>query len=1173
LSGPIDDMREAGFSNDEVAQWATQKRQELSGAGFGDDEIDKYMGGPTPPKEVPQAMQDRFEAGSIARKREGGLVQTIPQTIDLLSTPDGRTKLWNAVKQYPSEFLKGMLEQVKLPGDVYEGKVDLNTPEGLDKAIGLGTLIGSGRPNKLPLTGKTSGMALVSGEQMSRIDRGPMGDIVETPIGGLPKTDDFVNAGRDLTGKDSSPPVEQKLIAKYEKEGVHPAEVAHDAQSDPVAKQDILSRDTGEFGNGGGGEEPPGNGPMKDVTPPEPGSLEEAQKKILDKISVGEDEKSRAWSWSRAYTNLVDKLYPISKAVAEIDKELPTPENPYQLARLLSGYAGKADHMLNEGTFDFNTYKNNGPSLKSILAPVTNEMDGFRAFAASARAVELEKRDVQTGFDLDAAKVIGKQGFDKYGKTLENLVGYQNRVAAYLRDSGVLSKKGFDAMTDANRLYVPFNRVMDAEAHGMSGAGMGLQASNPISRIKGSAREVIDPIENVIRNTYTFTAMAEKNVIGTKLIDMLKRAEGEMPDAPKAAEKLPVPIDRELNTALTKYLEDSGVKRPESLVDALSSAAKPAKEGEISIFRDGKRETYKVDTDLAAAMKGLDSQSVGLLEKLLAFPARTLRAGAVLTPDFQLRHTIRDFMYATVTTTKGVFTPMDMAKGFMGLITKDPDYWNWMKGGGGKVSMVSMDRRYLQEDLRRLTNQTGLMVRAWNVVADPSASIFQKTKGVAALPFDAVSKFLIHPLQVATEFAENASHLASFKKSMRQVERAGGDVSKESIQNSAFYSRDVAVDAARMGANMRAYNMITAFSNIVIQDTDRVARAFINNPIGTTVKIGGAITLPSLLLWYANHEDPRYKEITEWEKDMFWVVMTENHIFRLPKPWGMGIIFGSLPERMMQSYYDKNPDAFKNFFKSIKEVSIPSFIPTAAAPVVDQFANRSTFTNRTLIPADVEKQLPEYQYTPYTTELSKALGKIVGSFPGMRDASISQEGMVGGAARAVTSPILIENYIRAWSGGLGNYALQAADALLRKAGVLPDPPKPTSTLSDIPVIKSFVVRYPTATTQSLQDFQDQYESNKRYYDTWMAKAKEGDVEATQRIEGFGGPRIFVQLDGIKQTLTEHSHLIRDIYKDPKMPPDEKRQLIDTLYYSMIEIGKSGKEMMREIFKDKPQTVH
>jgi hypothetical protein len=57
--------------------------------------------------------------------------------------------------------------------------------------------------------------------------------------------------------------------------------------------------------------------------------------------------------------------------------------------------------------------------------------------------------------------------------------------------------------------------------------------------------------------------------------------------------------------------------------------------------------------------------------------------------------------------------------------------------------------------------------------------------------------------------------------------------------------------------------------------------------------------------------------------------------------------------------------------------------------------------------------------------------------------------------------------------------------------------------------------------------------------------------------------MFVRLDAIKETLSDHSKLVRDIYKNPSVKPEEKRQLIDSLYFNMIEMGKAGKGMLRE----------
>ena len=928
--------------------------------------------------------------------------------------------------------------------------------------------------------------------------------------------------------------------------------------------------------------------------PPPPLSLEEAQQSILSKLSVGQAAPKRRMTFSRLYTNVFDRLYPISEATPEA---LATSDDPYRLSRLLAGEAGKIEHFLTKGTFDFGSYEINGPSLQKVLEPVKDDLDGFRAFAAAARGLELEARGITTGLDLATMRRVAREGIGKYGQTLDDLVGYQNRVAAYLRDAGVLSRDGYGAMLEANQLYVPFQRVMEQNYAGASGTS--LQARNPVQRIKGSERLIIDPIESVIRNTAAMVTMADRNEAGNALIRTLTR-EGEIGLGERQPIKaIQLPPDPALDAALKTYLSEHGVEDQEGLLDLLHAAASPPEtKGTISVFRDGTRYTYDVDPDLAAAWKGLDSQSAAVAEKIMRPFASMLRAGAVLTPDFALRHTIRDFLYAAVTS-RGFFSPADMARGFLGLINKDEDYWRWLQGGGANISMVSIDRRYLQDDIARLTEQSGIMTRAVNVVADPQATWLDKGGAIAGLPFRAAGHYLLRPLQVLTELAENASHLGAFKKALRGIEAESDTaLTKQDIQDAAFTSRDVAVDAARMGAKTRAYNMITAFANITLQDSDRVVRAFVNNPAATALKIGAGISLPSALLWWASHDDPRYKELPQWEKDLFWVIPTDKWedvgpaaqygppnpgtpyrvqsdrlqvnngaIFRIPKPWGMGIIFGTGVERALEAFAAHNPDAFRHWGDSIADVSIPSFVPTGVSPILNQLTNRDTFTNRTLIPGQMEKWLPEYQYTPYTTEAAKAIGKIVGAFPGVRATSINQDSPVaGGVARALTSPILIENYVRGWTGTLGNYVLSLGDLALKKLGIEPDPPQPSRTLADIPVVKAFVARYPTATTESIQDFEDQYRANRVYYDTWIAKAKEGDVQATQRIQSLGGPRMFMNLDGINKALQEHNKVVRDINQNTEMTPSDKRQLIDTIYYRMIELGQAGKAALTEINK-------
>lgn len=1165
--------------------------------------------------ETRKGLQD---AGILSDPSKGqlGVVRAFNDAVvnPLYGTADVLGRLWNAGVGAISSAVGNVVEQTssdKQPGHAkLAGQMTSDEMHAFLDFLGLDSMT------------NTSGLA--------RVEAGPNGELRDVPMGGLPKHGDF-SAVADLIRDPKVEPILRKL---YDEKGVSPAEVLHDMQGDVTVAQDLAAgREPAIYGQrvlpapseptppaegastdlvpAEGGKppaeppaEPPtgGGGAAPEPPPREPGkpmSLEEANASVMKNVSVGEHDTTQPMTFDRLYTQTVDSLHPFNMAIrdamAEIGKqkgELPNepftltpPDNPYILARLTKGLAGKAYQFLNLSPFNFKTYANEGMSLREILKPVSEDdaaFNQFRSYITGKRALELEGRGVQTGFDLEAAKRVAEDPTvtAKFEGMRQQLLDYQNRLTKYLRDSGILSEQAYQAMLKANADYVPFYRMLNPtmalEKGGVRrSTGRGFSPRNPLKAIEGSDLAIADPIESIIKNTYTYLALAEKNAVGRALVDLLKKADergkyerpvtaGDGPKAPEpgkglvSAEGAPAPREGEILPPIDSRWRAADALPPpkgkpgsmieqipnekvsdanfteiapgvtsEDLKALVQTASREPEGAAISIFRNGVRETYRIsDPDLVAAWRGLDAQTVGWLTKVLAMPAHWLRAGATLTPDFIVRNIMRDFFGAFVNSKGALFSPINTMRGIKAILGKSEDFQNWLKGGGANAAMVSLDRRYLQQNLEHLNSTTGLSTRAWNVVKSP-----------------------LETLRMMSELAENATRVGEF------IKQSKGATSKGATQSAAFASREVTVDFARIGAQMRAANMVTAFLNANVQGVDRLARAFKDNPFQTAAKITAGVTIPSILLWMANHNDPRYKEIPNWEKDLFWIVMTKDHIYRIPKPFEVGVLFGSLPERLLDTYEAENPHALDGFATTLLGAFLPGAVPTFALPVAEQWANKSQFTGAPLIPAAQENQLPEYQYNPYTTETAKALGKILGAFPGVRSSAIDENSPFKGVATALTSPILLENWLRDWTGGLGTYALQIADASLRKAGALPDPPKPSDTLADIPVVRAFAVRYPSAGAQSIQSFYDAEKQNATVMTTLQAQAKAGDIEAIKRIQDLYGMR--VELPKVQQALGEISSTIRSLYKNPKMTPSDKRQLIDTLYLRMIETAHYG----------------
>lgn len=857
--------------------------------------------------------------------------------------------------------------------------------------------------------------------------------------------------------------------------------------------------------------------------------------RILSQISVGKSDKV-PHGFDEIYTMAVDDLHPLELAVKEMaqGRKLPASKDPYKLARLLRGWQGKAEAFIKNNPFTFGDYKDipGAKSLKAILDPVRDNLDEFRAYIVAKRALELADRKIETGIYRSDAEAIVRMHEDRFRDTHRELLEFQDLTLKYLLDAGLLTPEAFAKMKIMNRNYVPFYRVME-DTKGQ-GTGVGLEGRNPIKKIRGSWRDIVDPLESIIKNTFLYINLAEKNAVGLSLVDLARSGEG----LGKFVEKIPTPMQKTTVTPkeLARYMENladnlgfEGKDLPAEIFDSLEifrpSAFVP-KDNVIQVWENGKRGLYQVDPEIARTFKALDRENLNVIIKVLSYPAKWLRAGATLTPEFIGRNPLRDQWSAFCYSKYGFVPGFDLMRGIFSMAKKDQAYWDFKKAGADNSMMVSLDRDYLQDNLGELLQQYPIR----NVVKNP-----------------------LNALRMLSELGEMGTRLGEFKRGVR-AEGLG----KEGLQEAAFSAREATLDFARMGAKTKAANALIAFWNAQLQGSDRFVRAFKDNPLGTTFRVAASITLPSVLLAIANHDDPRYKELPQWQKDLFWIVPTDKTIWRIPKPFELGIIFGSVPERIVNYILDEDPKAFDKIGDTILRAASPGVIPTFQAPFIENWANRSLFFDRNLVPKSREDLLPEYQYSEHTSETAKLLSSVVGRFPGMDQ----WKGI---------SPAYIENLIYGWSGGLGRYAMQIADAGLKAAGAVEEKfEKPTATLADIPFVKAFVVRYPSAQAESIQRFYDNYDKANAVNKTIrVLLEKEQAPETALKLWQESG---MADLDGVRKALSNAHNTIDLIYRNPAMTGDEKRELVDQIYMQMIVMAQNGNKLAEGFEKARKEEV-
>lgn len=1181
-------LREAGFSDEEILSWAVGTRQKLSDAGFNEAEINNYFGKPAiDDAPIHGFFNDLFHNTFTPGEGEEGAPKPL-SLVDALragfeTSVTGlmtRGKLPDRVLTEQAPFVNRVASQVgtlagdfpfMVVGSLAGGAMGAaaGTPLGPEGTVAGGIIGAGGGAFALPeglrrayidsyqkgeiasfrdywervaAVGTDAWHGFVTGAATAGAGKlVPKGLVVPTEIatlvtvgnaleGEVPEPTEFAEAAVLVGGMHAARATGRKLEEIYVRTGKPPREVVADAEADPTIREDVLSdnHDIPRAYKGAAGEP----AAPKPKPAPKPAAKDANTQAVLDRVSVGGKEQ-RSVTLDSVYRDVFDDLHPLAVAIKKMTggEGLEAAYNAYKLARLMRGVNGKAEHFLEFSPFEFETYKNVGKPLKKILELVKDDLDTMRAFAVAKRTIELEGRGVQTGVPLDAAKATVAAHEAKLGGVFRELVEYQNYTLNYLRDSGLISAEMHKAMTAANQDYVPFFRFMEAASKDR--APKGLRTRQPLRRIKGSEREIVDPLESIIKNTYLYVSLAERNAVGRALVDlagkteagkaMVRRAPGKVRPVKVSPEEIRKGLSEEARDLFDLYSEETGVKLTEEELTIFRPNALAPKENQIVVYEKGKRVLYDVDPELASTFKALDMETANLLVRVFATPAKLLRAGAVLAPEFIGRNPIRDQFMAFIFSPHGFRPYADLIGGIAEIVKKGDVYQDWIKSGGMNATLVSLDRRYLQQNLRSLMQHTNLMDAARNVVKSP-----------------------VEMLRVLSDFAEQGTRLGEFKRA------TGGARTKEAIQKGGFASREVSLDFGRMGAKTRAVNMLVAFFNANLQGSDKVIRSFKDRPVQTSAKIFASITLPSVVLQILNRDEPGWGDIPQWQKDLFWLVHVGGTWYRIPKPFEVGILFGSMPERMVDYVMDRDPKAFDGMLTAIGRGATPGMIPTAAIPVIEAWANRSLFLDRPVIPRDREQMAPEYQYSTYTTELVKAMGKLTGTLPAVGDTKAA-------------SPAIIENYIRGWSGGLGMHIVNLADAVLRKAGVLPDPVKPARTLADIPFVKAFVVRHPSASAEPIQDFYDNFEEQQRRINTIKGLTRAGEFE--DALHEIGVSRgLLIELGGVKQALSQSMKFIRLVYRNPDLSADEKRQLIDTAYYQMIEMAKPANEMVDELKK-------
>lgn len=616
-------------------------------------------------------------------------------------------------------------------------------------------------------------------------------------------------------------------------------------------------------------------------------------------------------------------------------RNLRPSQNPATLLKRYSGGMGIAnDKIDNELTPIIRQTKNYDDLRKFLIAERNNELNARNLNAPRADKALEELRTK-----------VGDQEFANFQKVANDLYAYQGKMLKELHDLGGISKEGYEAIVKNNQKYIPFNRVLDdMEAQGFLAKANDVNSrDNGIRAIKGSERDIIDPIESMIKNTYDMTKTIEK---------------------------------QRVMKAMAELGEFSRVKGPGGPFEP--------KTPHITVLENGKKTYYTTSKDIADAIAGIDEESLNAAVRIAALPARALRAGATsLNVGFAVPNIIRDQLSAAVNSKYGGIPIYDWVNGLSSVIKKDDSYRRWIQSGADQASFFSQDRTTLRKGVADVTGEHKISHRAGQLVKSP-----------------------LELARIMGEFSEKGTRVGTFKRASRGAAKEGLTGADRDLA-AMVESRESSVDFARHGSKMRAANALIPFLNARTQGSLKFIQSARKRPAQTGMIGMALAGVPAALIYAHNAQYEDYKEVPDYIKDNNFVIMMGNEkvpFIKIPKG-EVGKIFGGPVEAFLDfaSKQDgKNPiDLAKDIAATLSPLSSGmDAIPTAAKVPLEVATNYDTFRGRNIV-SPFKKDLPkELQDNNDTSETFKAIGNLTKQSPAKMEHAF--RGVTAGVGKQVT---------------------------------------------------------------------------------------------------------------------------------------------------------------------------
>lgn len=533
--------------------------------------------------------------------------------------------------------------------------------------------------------------------------------------------------------------------------------------------------------------------------------------------------------------------------------------------------------------------------------------------------------------------------------------------------------------------YVPTYRNKDVTKPMIVGGTKG-SVSNVIKKATGGSSDILPLDQQIAMLTNKVIRASRKNELYNSLYDTFE-------SNPEFAERWFKPITKE-GTDLTEGID--------GIVDNFEEPIKKVGDTyELSFFRNGEKVKAEISKDLYDAIKPLSEVTgienvAALVKKYGTNPFKSLIT--TYNPIFVVRNIMRDIPTAFIYSKDAVEWSKQMPIALKEIVSNGDAWKEYRALGGTRSGIFSYDK--------------------------PTKIAFKGGNDNLAVKG---AKGVLNGVETLNNVTETLPRFAEY---LATVKKGGGTY--ESKLKGIMRASEITTDFSRSGKVTKTVDAFVPYLNPSVQGIDKFVRQVTERPLQTALKGGLTITVPTLILDQINKDDRAYQEMTEREKNQYYLIPDgEGKYTRIPKSREVGVVFSSLFDWIARRSRGEEvkpseiASTIKENFTPVNIVENNLFAPLIKSiqQIKDPERDVKNYAGISIVPTGLKYYEPKEQYDAYTSEVGKQIGQIAG-----------------------ISPKVVDYLIRSYSGVLGQTLMPKISATQR--GVL------ESAFKTDPVFKS-----------------------------------------------------------------------------------------------------------------------